>query len=121
MGSLRCPGSFSFATPESLDSKLTRSVPCSRYRSIRISHARQPTASPGARLTEVEQRIRSLTALKAELELMVKGCSHGYVATCRVIEVLADQGRCKPTANVPLGRAAHGRKSNAIDAIDPNK
>lgn len=47
-----------------------------------------------ARLTEVEQRIRSLTALKAELELMVEGCSHGHVATCRVIEVLADHGKC---------------------------
>lgn len=47
-----------------------------------------------ARLTEVEQRIRSLTALKAELELMVEGCIHGHVATCRVIEVLADHGKC---------------------------
>jgi DNA-binding transcriptional MerR regulator len=44
------------------------------------------------RLAEVEQRIRSLTALKAELQLMVDGCSHGHVATCRVIEVLADHG-----------------------------
>ena len=47
-----------------------------------------------ARLADVEQRIRSLTALKAELELMINGCSHGYVATCRVIEVLADHGQC---------------------------
>lgn len=47
-----------------------------------------------ARLAEVEQRVRSLTALKAELELMVDGCSHGHVATCRVIEVLADHGQC---------------------------
>lgn len=47
-----------------------------------------------ARLAEVEQRIRSLTALKAELESMIKGCCHGYVATCRVIEVLADHGQC---------------------------
>ena len=46
------------------------------------------------RLIEVEQRIRSLAALKAELELMIKGCKHGYVATCRVIEVLADHGQC---------------------------
>jgi DNA-binding transcriptional MerR regulator len=46
------------------------------------------------RLAEVEQRIRSLTALKAELELMIKGCGHGYVADCRVIEVLADHGQC---------------------------
>ena len=47
-----------------------------------------------ARLAEVEQRIRSLSALKAELELMVEGSSHGHVATCRVIEVLADHGKC---------------------------
>jgi DNA-binding transcriptional MerR regulator len=47
-----------------------------------------------ARLIEVEQRIRSLTALKAELEVMVEGCSHGHIGTCRVIEVLADHGQC---------------------------
>lgn len=47
-----------------------------------------------ARLAEVEQRIRSLTALKAELELMIEGCRHGHVADCRVIEVLADHGQC---------------------------
>lgn len=47
-----------------------------------------------ARLVEVEQRIRSLTALKAELELMVEGCRHGKVGECRVIEVLADHGNC---------------------------
>lgn len=48
-----------------------------------------------ARLSEVEQRIRSLTALKAELELMIEGCSHGRIAECRVIEVLADHGKCE--------------------------
>ena len=47
-----------------------------------------------ARLVEVEQRIRSLTALKAELESMVEGCVHGRVDQCRVIEVLADHGEC---------------------------
>jgi hypothetical protein len=47
-----------------------------------------------ARLADVEQRIRSLTALKSELELMIKGCRQGYVANCRVIEVLADHGQC---------------------------
>ncbi|WP_431320311.1 MerR family transcriptional regulator [Rhizobium sp. YTU87027] len=47
-----------------------------------------------ARLIEVEQRIRSLMALKAELELMVEGCGHGRVDQCRVIEVLADHGQC---------------------------
>lgn len=47
-----------------------------------------------ARLIDVEQRIRSLTALKTELELMVQGCHRGHVADCRVIEVLADHGKC---------------------------
>ena len=46
-----------------------------------------------ARLAEVEQRIASLTALKAELQRMVASCSHGRVDQCRVIEALADQGR----------------------------
>lgn len=48
-----------------------------------------------ARLAEVEARIRSLQALKAELELMVEGCRHGAVGDCRVIEVLADHGECR--------------------------
>lgn len=47
-----------------------------------------------ARLAEVTQRITSLLALKAELELMIRGCSHGQVSQCRVIEVLADHGQC---------------------------
>jgi DNA-binding transcriptional MerR regulator len=47
-----------------------------------------------ARLVDVEQRIRSLSALKQELEMMIEGCSHGRVAECQVIEVLADHGRC---------------------------
>jgi DNA-binding transcriptional MerR regulator len=47
-----------------------------------------------ARLEEVNQRIRSLMALKLELELMVEGCKHGHVGECKVIEVLADHGKC---------------------------
>ena len=47
-----------------------------------------------ARLTDVDLRIRSLTALKAELARMVEGCRHGRIAECRVIEVLADHGEC---------------------------
>ena len=42
------------------------------------------------RLVEVEQRIASLTALKAELQRMVTSCAHGRVDQCRVIEALAD-------------------------------
>ncbi|MBB3770535.1 DNA-binding transcriptional MerR regulator [Angulomicrobium tetraedrale] len=59
----------------------------------------QPCAAADAiardRLIEVERRIASLTALKAELQRMVEGCSHGHVAACRVIEILADHGECR--------------------------
>ena len=47
-----------------------------------------------ARLEEVEQRIRSLKALKGELKLMLDSGHHGKIAECRVIEVLADHGKC---------------------------
>ena len=47
-----------------------------------------------ARLAEVERRIESLKALKAELEVMIESCRHGKVADCRVIEVLADHSHC---------------------------
>lgn len=61
-------------------------------------HPNQPCdtadAIARARLTDVEQRIASLSALKAELQTMIEGCSHGRVDRCRVIEVLADHGRC---------------------------
>ncbi len=47
-----------------------------------------------ARLADVEQRIRSLLALKAELQRMISECSHGRVGDCRVIEILADHDHC---------------------------
>ena len=43
-----------------------------------------------ARLTEVDRRIASLTALKSELEHMIVQCSQGKIAECRVIETLAN-------------------------------
>ena len=56
---------------------------------------READAIARARLAEVEEKIASLSALKAELERMVEGCSHGRVETCRVIGILADHGKCK--------------------------
>jgi hypothetical protein len=40
------------------------------------------------RLAEVQQRIDSLTALKAELEHMIAACSLGRIADCCVIAAL---------------------------------
>lgn len=48
-----------------------------------------------ARLAEVDQRIRSLTALKEELERMVEGCRHGRVEECRVLETLSEHSKCR--------------------------
>lgn len=46
-------------------------------------------------LAEIDRRIASLTALKAELSRMVDECGHGRVCDCRIIEALADHGRCR--------------------------
>ena len=46
------------------------------------------------RLTEVEDRIRRLTALRTELTGMLQSHQHGTVADCRVVEVLSDHDHC---------------------------
>ncbi|MGD9914386.1 MAG: helix-turn-helix domain-containing protein [Rhizobiaceae bacterium] len=46
-------------------------------------------AIASARLAEVERRIASLQALRAELLHMVEQCAHGRIAQCNVIETLA--------------------------------
>ena len=45
-------------------------------------------------LAEVDRRLASLTALKAELERMTAQCRGGRIADCRVIEVLSDHSQC---------------------------
>ena len=45
-------------------------------------------------LVEIDRRIASLTALRAELARMVTECGHGRVCDCRIIEALADHGQC---------------------------
>jgi DNA-binding transcriptional MerR regulator len=45
-------------------------------------------------LSEIDRRIASLTALRAELSRMVDECHHGHICDCRIIEVLADHSQC---------------------------
>jgi DNA-binding transcriptional MerR regulator len=52
-------------------------------------------AIAGERLAEIDRRIASLTALKAELERMIHDCRHGRIAECRIIEVLQDHALCR--------------------------
>jgi DNA-binding transcriptional MerR regulator len=46
------------------------------------------------RLTEVDERIARLTALRAELHSMLESHHHGTVGECRVMEVLSDHDEC---------------------------
>jgi hypothetical protein len=46
-------------------------------------------------LAEIERRIESLRALKAELTRMVDECDHGRICDCRIIEALADHSLCQ--------------------------
>jgi DNA-binding transcriptional MerR regulator len=57
--------------------------PCSAADAIALRH-----------LVAVDRRIAALTALRDELQRMVGQCDGGRVADCRVLEVLADHGRC---------------------------
>ena len=70
-----------------------------------------------ARLAEVERRLTSLTALKAELERMITGCAAGTVADCRVIEILADHGNCLHHRHEHPGKTHLERSSAAISAV----
>lgn len=45
-------------------------------------------------LADIDAKIARLTALRGEIARMVTDCSHGAIATCRVIEVLADHDQC---------------------------
>lgn len=42
----------------------------------------------------VQSRIRSLTALRDELDRMIEECEQGHEGECRVIEVLSDHQEC---------------------------
>lgn len=57
---------------------------CHEVDSIAINHLR-----------EVDRRIASLAALRAELSRMIDECGRGRVCDCRVIQVLADHGECQ--------------------------
>ncbi|MGZ3218012.1 MerR family transcriptional regulator [Paracoccus sp. T5] len=46
-------------------------------------------------LQEVNARIQRLTALRDELERMLRQCACGTIGECRVIEVLGDHDQCQ--------------------------
>jgi DNA-binding transcriptional MerR regulator len=56
-------------------------------------------------LTAVESRIRRLLGLRSELTRMINDCENGKVATCRIIEVLADTP-CQLSSQLPSERTS---------------
>lgn len=48
-----------------------------------------------AHLSDVEDRIARLVALRGELKAMVEQGTHGRIRECRVIEILADHRKCQ--------------------------
>lgn len=51
-------------------------------------------AIAAAHLTEIDEKIGKLQAMREELARMVEACAGGLIAQCRVIDVLADHGKC---------------------------
>ena len=45
-------------------------------------------------LEQIEERIRQLDALRAELRRMVDECGHGRICECRIVEVIGDHNLC---------------------------
>ena len=58
-------------------------------------------------LEAVESRIRRLRGLRTELVRMIRECDNGKVATCRIIEVLADSSRPSERTPTPPKAAKH--------------
>ena len=66
-------------------------------------------------LAEVQRRISQLQSLAGELERMIGFCAHDRVATCRILETLADHALCATdhhagrdaTSDVAIGTASH--------------
>lgn len=58
-------------------------------------------------LQAVESRIRRLRGLRTELVRMIKECDNGKVATCRIIEVLADSPRSSEPPTTPPKATKH--------------
>jgi DNA-binding transcriptional MerR regulator len=55
-------------------------------------------------LEEVDRRIARLSSLRRELQRIVKSCSGGPVATCKIIEALAAEGGSQSHAQAPQRR-----------------
>lgn len=57
-------------------------------------------------LSGVQERLARLRSMERELKRMVRDCSGGKVAECRIIEVLADHSKCLTQIH-PAAKARH--------------
>jgi len=76
-------------------------------------HPEQPCdaadAIAEAHLANVRSRIRRLRALESELQRMLAERCEGHASGCRVIEALADHGRCRSEHEAPAAGTATER------------
>ena len=63
-------------------------------------------------LEAVESRIRRLLGLRNELTRMIKECDNGKVATCRIIEVLADSAGHPESPQSPRARESRRHRQS---------
>lgn len=79
-------------------------------------HPEQPCdaadAIAEAHLANVRSRIERLQALEAELQRMLADRCEGHASGCRVIEALADHGRCRTDHGAPTEPAGEARVSS---------
>lgn len=61
-----------------------------RLQDVPEASCKQASRIAADQIAAVESRIRRLRGLRAELTRMIKECDNGKVATCRIVEVLAD-------------------------------
>lgn len=47
-------------------------------------------------LAEIDRKIADLSALRTELDRVIRSCRHGTVADCKIIETLAPRGKVAP-------------------------
>lgn len=78
-----------------------------RLQDVPEASCKQVSRIAADQLAAVESRIRRLRRLKTELTRMIAECDNGKVATCRVIEVLADSPGLSDSSQ--RGRAAGSR------------
>lgn len=69
-------------------------------------------------LKDINSRIESLTALKVELESMIRACSKGRIAQCRILDAVAHHIGKTNQVTIAGRTATRGKRAAAFARID---